>query len=164
MGTQGGSGFTSLFHHCHWPAQETRQAYRPARRGHPTTSSDLEEPGRDCPGKEGMPPLGMPRQNLGLVLEQPALAVESAAIASQSAIGADHAMTGHDDRNRVPAVRSANGPARSRLANPPGKFSIRDGTAVRNGAQFMPDTLLKRGAREPHGEFEAFKFALEVGG
>ena len=76
-----------------------------------------DEPGRDGSGENGLPPVRMASQSLGFMLQQPDLAVKPPAIAAQAAVGGNHAMARHDDRDWIAAVRSADRPARTRLAD-----------------------------------------------
>src|ERR1035437_9494227 len=50
---------------------------------------------------------GLDQATLAFVREQPAFAREAAAVAGERTVRADHAVTGHDDGNRVLAVRKA---------------------------------------------------------
>src|SRR5262245_57888955 len=79
--------------------------------------------------------IGSPGQTVredAFVAEQPPLAVESAAVARQRPVGADDAMAGHDDGDRIRAVRRPDGPHRRGLSNPLRQLGIRDGRAGRN--------------------------------
>ena len=115
------------------------------------------------PSERFAPPLGMAGQDMGLVLKQPALAVQAAAVAAQAAIGGDDAMAGDDDRDRVLAIRPTDGPARSRLADPPRQLGIGDGAAVGNLAQLLPDPALKWRAGHAEREIEGHRLAFKVG-
>ncbi len=48
----------------------------------------------------------------GFVVEQPPLAFKTSAVASECAGGTDDAMAGHDNGNRIGAVRQSHGAAR----------------------------------------------------
>src|SRR5271165_4571400 len=107
-------------------------------------------------------PLRMPRQGCGLVLEQPAFAVEASAIAAKAASGGDHPVARDDDRDRVLAIGGSDCPAGAGLADTPGQLGIRDGRAVRDFAQLMPDSPLKRCSRQIECEVKAGRDAIEI--
>jgi hypothetical protein len=87
------------------------------------------------------------------VFEEPAFAIEAARIAGKRCVGADHAVTGHDDRNRILRVRVTYGAAcRERHADAPGQLPVRDRGAGGNAPQFFPHARLKRRTAGVDGE------------
>src|SRR5438874_13798445 len=87
-----------------------------------------------------------------LVADQPRLRLEPAAIAGKGAIRSDHAMTWHDDRDRVRAVCHADSPRGVGRANLSCDCAIRSRRAGGNLAKRRPNTQFERGAA--HFEIE----------
>ena len=88
--------------------------------------------------------------------KQPLLAIKPAGISVKRAVGSNHAMTRHDNRNRVASDRSPhstgryNGGLVSRHTmssrNTLGNLAIRGDLATRNREQLKPNLTLKRRA------------------
>src|SRR5262249_44143519 len=79
----------------------------------------------------------------GFVVEQPFLAFEAPAVAGERPVGADHAMTGNNDRNRVPPVGKADGARSRRLPDAARQLAVRDRFTEGNLAQLLPHFFLK---------------------
>src|SRR5665648_1197787 len=58
------------------------------------------------------------------------------------AVGADHAVTRHDDGQRVAVVCAADGPCGGGPADAACQFAVRDGRAVGDAPQRLPDGCL----------------------
>ena len=97
--------------------------------------------------------------------EQPTLAVEAAAKTGERVIGADHAMTGHNDGDRIGAIGKADGADRLRPPDLGGQCAIAQRLADRNGAQRRPDFALERCAHcHSHRDLrKRLKVAGEIG-
>jgi protease PrsW len=78
--------------------------------------------------------------------QQPLLAIEAAAVAGQRPVGADHAVTGHDDRDRIAAVGETHGArGERRLAERGGHLAVAGRHAVGDLGELRPDGELERG-------------------
>src|SRR5262249_32620354 len=99
-----------------------------------------------------------------LVLQQPALAVEAAAIAGERAVLADHAVAGHDDRDRIAAVDHADRAHRVGTADGLCELAVAPGGAGRNPAQRRPYLPLEHRAAAVDGNVvESREVAAEIG-
>src|SRR5262245_50882664 len=78
-----------------------------------------------------------------LVLEQPALALETAAEAGERSVGADHAMTRHDDADRIRAVRVPDGADGVGATNAFRELRVGERRADWNRPQRSPHATLK---------------------
>jgi len=98
------------------------------------------------------------------VVEQRTLDVEAAAEAGQGAVGADEAVAGQDDRQRVAAVRRADGAGRPRRAEHAGLLAVAAGRRVRDLRERQPRAPLEvRRRREVEREVEGRALAREPG-
>src|SRR5690606_36265046 len=88
-----------------------------------------------------------PRAVSGFVLEQRALERQPAAVTRQRAVRADHPMAGHDQADRIRAVRGADAARGCRAADRACDVGIAARLAVRNRQQGVPHGVLKRRAR-----------------
>ena len=78
--------------------------------------------------------------------EQAPLHVDAAAESGERSIRADDAMTWHDDRQRIRAVRRTDCATRRRFPDRVRDIEVRQRAAVRNLSQHVPDTELERRA------------------
>src|SRR5690606_7383901 len=97
-----------------------------------------------------------------LELEQLALDRQPAAVAGQRAVAADDAVTRDDDRDRVAAVREANGPHGLRLADRARDVGIGRRPSVAHIEQRVPDPPLERRSLERERHVELPPLAREV--
>ena len=98
-----------------------------------------------------------------LVRKKPFLAVQSAAISGQGAIASNDAVTRHDDRNGIGAIRVADGPACLRTPKSLGDLAVTRGFARGNRPERLPDLPLKVRSRRPHVKIaERFGMSLEI--
>src|SRR5687768_7646120 len=65
-------------------------------------------------------------------LQQPAFTLQSPGIATQTGVGRDHAMTGNDKAQGIPAVGRSYSATGLGSSNPVGEFTIGDGLSIRN--------------------------------
>ena len=87
-------------------------------------------------------------------LKEPAFEMFAEGESAQRAIGADHAMTGHDDADRIGRIGATDGARGSWIAKLRCNLAVGPGLAVGNRAQRRPDVLLELGAprSEPQGK------------
>jgi signal transduction histidine kinase len=99
----------------------------------------------------------------GLVGEEPALGLDAAGVAGERARRADHAVAGHDDRDRVAGVRGPDG-AGGATAQREVRRDVAVGgrRAVGHLAQRRPDALLQRAAGRREREVEGRPRPREV--
>src|SRR5580765_528907 len=86
------------------------------------------------------------RRETGFMIQQPFFVRKATAVARERAIGADHPVTGHNNRNGIRSVGSADGAACSLATNFPGEFAITYRCTGRNLPQGTPYFALKRRA------------------
>src|SRR6266540_2850641 len=130
----------------------------------PYTSGPAWTPPLAVAGADGSA-VGRPEGRARVALfevEQPALAVEPAAVAGEGAGGADDPVAGKDDRERVAAVRQADGAAGARPAEPGGDAAVAGGVAVGDLGQQLPDAPLEVAAANRHAKVEDGALAGEV--
>src|SRR4029450_5611909 len=90
--------------------------------------------------------------------------IEATAIAGERAVLADHAMAGHDDRDRVAAVDHADRAHRIGAADCAGQLAVALRSARGNVAQGFPHLPLKRRAAAIDGDVvEGRELAAEIG-
>src|SRR5438876_9417342 len=94
--------------------------------------------------------------------KQPLLGRQATCVAGQAAVAADHAMTRHDDRDRVASVGHADGPDRAWVADALGNLAVRRGFAERDASQFCPYPLLKVRSARSQCQVELLPDAGEV--
>jgi hypothetical protein len=58
--------------------------------------------------------------------------ITTASVAAYPSAGRDHAMTGHDERHRIPRHDAADGTRGTRPAGKLGQLTVRDGLAPRH--------------------------------
>src|SRR6478752_6968755 len=97
-----------------------------------------------------------------LVLEQPLLALEPAAVARERAAFADHAVTGHDNADRILAVGESHRTRGLGVANAARQLAIALGNPERDLGQRFPHRVLKRTALAGDLDLEALQLAGEV--
>src|SRR6185437_12294359 len=102
------------------------------------------------------------RAVLLLVVEQPALGRQTAAEAREAAVRADHAMAGHDDRQRVLAVGRTHGARCLRIAELARDRAVVRRLAVWDAQQFEPDALLKIRPLRREWQIESRQLAREI--
>ena len=83
-----------------------------------------------------------------LEFEQCTFGRQTAAESRERAIRADHAMTGHDDRDRVGAVGQTDGPNSFRILDAFGELQIANRFAIRDATSIPATLVLKRRAVE----------------
>src|SRR5687768_12513711 len=81
--------------------------------------------------------------DLRLVGEEGPLALEPSAVAHERAVRADHAVAGHDDRDRIAAVRQPDGAHAARVPELAGERSVGPGLAVGDLEQQGPHPPLE---------------------
>src|SRR4051794_38983731 len=96
-------------------------------------------------------------------LKQIFLHIKAAAEAAQLTVRRNHAMTGHDDRDRVAAVRRANGSYCPRLPDALRDTRVAARLSVRNRFELAPDAPLELGAFGRERDLELAQFATEIG-
>src|SRR5262245_54572074 len=79
-----------------------------------------------------------------LVVEQPRLALDATAESGEVAVGADHPVARHDDRQRVAAVRGADGSGEVAVAEPASLLSVAHSLAIGDRPQRLPRRQLER--------------------
>ena len=79
------------------------------------------------------------------MLQQPAFAIHTACITGKQARTADDAMTGNDDRDRIPADGDPEGSDGIRCADLLGELTIGECFAFGDVFERLPDFLLKLG-------------------
>src|SRR6185295_409578 len=97
-----------------------------------------------------------------LVLQQPPFAIDAAAESREISVRADHAMTRHDDRNRVLAVGRANGARIPGVAELARELPVAGRAAVGDLAQQGPYAALELGSVSIERQIEADSGALEI--
>ena len=96
------------------------------------------------------------RQQRAFVLEQEPLHRQAAAEAGQRTVGADHAVAREDERQRVLAVRRADGARLLRaVAEAARLLAVADGLAVRDGREREPALTLELAAVRSSGRSNA---------
>src|SRR5262249_46236538 len=87
-----------------------------------------------------------------------------ARVAGEPSRGADHAMTRHDDRQRIPAQRLSHRAHRARLADTPRDARVRRDGAIRNVRGGLEHRALEAAPRQPPVErpVEAATTAADV--
>src|SRR5262245_19733038 len=88
-----------------------------------------------------------------LVREQRALERQPAAVAREAARSTDHAVTRHDEPDRIRTVRRADAARGLRLPDRPSNLAVAARLAVRDRQQRVPDGAL---------EFRAARCELEI--
>ncbi len=94
--------------------------------------------------------------------EQRLLAIEPAAVTGQRPVRSDHAMAGNEDRDRIAAVRRADGTHRGRPAHASRDLRIADRLAIGNSAERVPDARLEWRADRRERQVERNALAREV--
>src|SRR6266700_1165048 len=113
---------------------------------------------RTCPRRRRLEQ----RHQRPLMLEQPAFAIQAAAEAGQLTARPDHAVTGHDDGDRVLAVGGAHGASGARVAEAPRQLAVARGGAVGDGAEEIPHLPLEGRAGRLERQVERRPGAGEV--
>lgn len=98
------------------------------------------------------------------VLEQPLLGRLAAAVTDELARGADHAVTRHDDRDRIFAVRRSDRPARGRLTDRVRDLCVAADLPERDVEQRLPHLALELGALTVERQIERGAVTREVFG
>src|SRR5690625_4276163 len=98
----------------------------------------------------------------GLEFQQPFLARHSPAVTADPAVSIDHPVAGDDDRQLVGTVRLSHRPESGRPAHPARQLHVRDGLAVRDAPQFLPNLVLEGRAHQANGGLETGTLSREV--
>ena len=97
-----------------------------------------------------------------LQIEQLALDVETPAVTAERAVRRDHPMAGHDDGDRIPVVRHADGPVGVRMADRFSDVAVTARLAIRNFQQRAPARELELSSAEIERQGELAPLPREV--
>src|SRR5271154_2505581 len=97
-----------------------------------------------------------------LMREQPPLAFQAAPESGERTVGADDTMTGHDDADRISAVRQSDRARGAGIADALRLLAVAQGLAIANLRQALPHTLLKLRALQVERQVELAARSREI--
>lgn len=98
------------------------------------------------------------------VVEEPAFDVGTPQVARQAAVAAENAVAWDDDRDRVTPDRATDRLRAARPTEGVGEIAVRDGIAIRNFEERLPDALLKWRPGEVEREVKCPSRAVQIFG